>query len=237
VEGYVGQQFVGVDLHRRRSVIVRTTAAGEVLEAVQVVNDVDRLSEVIARAGECPEVVLEATYGWYWAADALQAAGAQVHLAHPLGVKAFEYRRVKNDLRDAADLADLLRMGRLPEAWIAPPATRELRELVRHRAKLAALRSHCKAEVHAVLAKCGVQVAMSDLFGVAGTVLLDGLDLSVPYAARIASLRRVMEGVDFAVDLFVGLARGRLARDPGFTAMQTVPGIGPTLAAVFVADR
>ncbi len=53
---------------------------------------------MIARAGESPEVVLEATYGWYWAVDALQAAGASVHLAHPLGVKAFEYRRVKNDL-------------------------------------------------------------------------------------------------------------------------------------------
>ena len=158
MESYAGQQFVGIDLHRRRSVIVRTTAAGEVLESVRIVNDVDRLTGVIARAGEAPEVVLEATYGWYWAVDALQAAGARVHLAHPLGVKAFEYRRVKNDVRDAADLADLLRMGRLPEAWIAPPATRELRELVRHRAKLVGLRSHCKAEVHAVLAKCGVQV-------------------------------------------------------------------------------
>lgn len=87
-------------------------------------------------------MVLEATYGWYWAVDALQCGGAQVHLAHPLGVKGFEYRRVKNDVRDASDLADLLRMGRLPEAWIAPPATRELRELVRHRAKLVALRPH-----------------------------------------------------------------------------------------------
>jgi hypothetical protein len=38
---------------------------------------------------------------------------------------------VKNDVRDAADLADLLRMGRPPEAWIAPPTVRELRELVR----------------------------------------------------------------------------------------------------------
>jgi transposase len=54
-------------------------------------------------------VVLEATYGWYWAADALADLGANVHLAHPLGVKAFSYRRVKNE-RDAADLADLLRM-------------------------------------------------------------------------------------------------------------------------------
>ena len=119
---------------------VRMTDSGEVLESVQILNDVDRLNTVVARCGEDPEVVLEATYGWYWAVDALRSAGAQVHLAHPLGVKAFEYRRVKNDVRDATDLADLLRMGRLPEAWIAPPATRELRELVRHRAKLVGLR-------------------------------------------------------------------------------------------------
>jgi transposase len=233
---YAGKQFVGMDLHRRRSVVVRSTAEGNVLEAVQIVNDVDRLNSVIARAGESPEVVLEATYGWYWAVDALQAAGAEVHLAHPLGVKAFEYRRVKNDLRDATDLADLLRMGRLPEAWIAPPATRELRELVRHRAKLVGLRSHCKAEVHAVLAKCGIQVLMSDLFSVAGNDLLDRLALPAPYAARIASLRRLLEDLEFEINLFTGLARGRLAQDPGYVALQQIPGIGPVLAAVFLAE-
>lgn len=233
---YAGQQFVGIDLHRRRSVIVRTTEAGEVLESVRILNDVESLDRVIARAGEDPEVVLEATYGWYWAVDALQAAGANVHLAHPLGVKAFEYRRVKNDFRDAADLADLLRMGRLPEAWIAPPATRELRELVRHRAKLVALRSHCKAEVHAVLAKCGVQVLMSDLFGVEGTALLDRLRLPAPYAARIASLRRLLEGLDFEIDLFHDLVQGRLRNQPDYVAVQQIPGIGPVLGAVFVAE-
>src|SRR5512135_609848 len=97
---------------------------------------------VIAVTNAMLPLVLEATYGWYGAADALAAAGAEVHLAHPLGVKAFSYRRVKNDVRDAADLADLLRMGRLPEAWIAPPEVRELRELVRHRAKLVAIRAN-----------------------------------------------------------------------------------------------
>jgi len=246
VEGYVGQQFVGIDLHRRRSVIVRTTAAGEVLERVRIVNDADRLASVLARAGETPEVVLEATYGWYWAVDALQALPNEpgVHLAHPLGVKAFEYRRVKNDERDAADLADLLRMGRLPEAWIAPPPTRELRELVRHRAKLVGLRSHCKAEIHAVLAKCGVQVLMSDLFGLEGTALLDDLRaqgrLPPPYAARVASLRRVMDTLDFEIDVFAGLIRGRLTTDPdlapAYTAVRTIPGIGPVLGAVMIAE-
>ena len=237
---YAGQQFVGVDLHRRRTVLVRTTDAGEVLESVRISNDVDSLNLVMARAGVDPEVVLEATYGWYWAVDALQAAGALVHLAHPLGVKAFEYRRVKNDERDAKDLADLLRMGRLPEAWIAPPATRELRELVRHRAKLVGLRSHCKAEVHAVLAKCGVPVSLNDLFGVAGNEVLDRLvdhdRLPGPYAARVRSLRRLIEDLDFEIDLFAGIVRGRLARDPSYVAVQQIPGIGPILGAVFVAE-
>jgi transposase len=236
VSEYDGRQFVGIDLHRRRSVIVRVTEAGEQLETVRIVNDVERLASVMARAGQAPEVVLEATYGWYWAADALAELGAVVHLAHPLGVKAFEYRRVKNDERDAADLADLLRMGRLAEAWIAPPATRELRELVRHRAKLVALRSHCKAEVHAVLAKCGVQVSMSDLFGVAGSALLDRVELSAPYRARINSLRRVMDALDFEIEVFTRLSRNRLSRDPGYVAVQQIPGIGSVLAAVLVAE-
>jgi transposase len=233
---YAGRQFVGIDLHRRRTVLVRTTEGGDVLEAVRILNDVDSLNQVMARAGEDPEVVLEATYGWYWAVDALQVAGAHVHLAHPLGVKGFEYRRVKNDFRDAADLADLLRMGRLPEAWIAPPATRELRELVRHRAKLVGLRSGCKAEVHAVLAKCGIAVPMSDLFGLEGTQLLDHLAVPAPYGARVQSLQRLIEDLEDEIDLFARLARGRLVADPGYVAVQQLPGVGPILAAVFVAE-
>lgn len=235
---YDGRQYVGIDLHRARSVIVRTTETGDVLEAVQIPNTPLALAQVMTRAGERPEVVLESTYGWYWAVDTLHDLETEpaVHLAHPLGVKAFEYRRVKNDLRDAADLADLLRLGRLPESWIAPPATRELRELVRHRAKLVALRSHCKAQVHAVLAKNGVQVPMSDLFGLAGTALLDTLELPKPYAARIASLRRVMDALDFEIGVFEKLTKGRLGADPGYRAVQTIPGIGPILGAVLVAE-
>lgn len=130
-----------------------------------------------------------------------------------MGMKSFEYRRIENDVRDARDLADLLRMGRLPQAWIAPPPARELRELVRHRAKLVRVRSHAKAQIHA---KCGIQVLMSDLFGVAGTELLNGLDLPEPYPARIASLRRVMDLlVDFEIDICTGRARASWPRIRG----------------------
>ena len=152
------------------------------------------------------------------------------------GVKAFSYRRVKNDQRDAADLADLLRMGRLPEAWISSPHTRELRELVRHRAELVAMRSQCKAHIHAVLAKGGIWVPMTDLFGVEGNLLLDKVTMPAPYKERIASLRRFIEGFDAEIDLFTALVQRRLTHDAGYTAIQQIPGIGPVLAAVFVAE-
>jgi len=84
-EEYAGRQVVGIDLHRRRSVIVRMTESGQRLETVRILNDRERLADVMSRAGEAPEVVLEATYGWYWAADALAELGASVHLAHRLG--------------------------------------------------------------------------------------------------------------------------------------------------------
>jgi hypothetical protein len=148
----VEREYVGIDLHRRRSVIVRKNSDGELLSKVHIDNDPIALAAVVSAAGPNPEVVLEATFGWYWAADVLAELGAEVHLAHTLGNN-WGNRRVKNDERDAADLVDRLRLGRLAEAWIAPPEIRELRELTRYRHKLMRLRSGLKAQVHAVMAR------------------------------------------------------------------------------------
>ena len=237
MDEYAGRQYVGVDLHRRRSVIVRMTPEGERLgQAERIVNDPWELAARVASWGESPEVVLEATYGWYWAADVLAEAGAKVHLAHPLGVKGFAYRRVKNDELDARDLADLLRMGRLPEAWIAPPEVRGLREEVRHRCKLVAIRSGLKAQIHSVLAKQGVQVPVSDLFGVAGQKLLDEIGLDAPFQARLLSLRRLIDAFTFEIDVLAKRVGAGLKHHRGFRAIQALPGVGPVLAAVFVAE-
>jgi transposase len=233
---YAGKQFVGIDLHRQRSVIVRQTDTGEQLSAVRIVNDPVAWGLEIERAGPNPEVVLEATYGWYWAADLLEAAGANVHLAHPLGVKGFRYRRVKNDVRDAGDLADLLRMNRLPEAWIAPPPVRELRELVRYRAKLVALRSGLKAQVHAVLAKAGVLINATDLFGVTGRKHVERTPLAGVYAQKVASLLHLIDTLDAQEQALNTRIATELRRHLGYQAIQALPGVGPVLGAVFVAE-
>jgi hypothetical protein len=58
------RQYVGIDFHRRRSVVVRMSATGEKLSTVRIANDPVALAAAVAAAGPEPEVVIEATYGW-----------------------------------------------------------------------------------------------------------------------------------------------------------------------------
>jgi transposase len=228
------RQYVGIDFHRRRSVIVRLDSAGDRLGVHRVRNDALEFAAVMSEAGDCPLVVIEATYGWYWAVDFLQDLGCCVHLANP---KALNWgdRRVKNDVIDATDLADMLRLGRLPEAWIAPPAVRELRELVRYRARLVQLRSG-KAQVHAVMAKEGVLPAHTDMFCARGKRQLDEMELARNYAIRVQSLRELIDVYDRDIKMLESDIEQHLKDDRGYQAVQAIDGVGPTIAAILVAE-
>jgi transposase len=229
------RQYVGIDLHRRRSVIVRMAEDGQVLGVDQVVNDPVALSMAVVKAGPDPEVALESTYGWYWAVDLLQANGAHVHLVHPLGLH-WDSRRVKNDIRDSTELANRLRRGDLPESYIAPPEQRELRELVRYRAKLTALRTSGKAQIHAVMAKEGILPTLDDMFGPGGQALLDQMPFEGAYGLRVDSLRKLLDV--YAAELTVVEAElaARFAEHAGYRAIQAICGVGPIMAAIFVAE-
>jgi transposase len=230
----VQRDYVAVDLHRQRSLIVRENEAGE-QSVERIFNDPDTLKEVIAGAGAAPEVAIEACYGWYWAVDALQEVGARVPLVHPGGLN-WEERRVKNDYRDCCELIDRMRLGKLPEAWISTLEVRELRELVRYRAKLVQLRTGLKAQLKAVLAKHGLHPPVNDLWGVAGPKWLDGLELPEAYTVRIESLRDLVKVYERQIDMLERRIHRLLKNDPGYRAVQAIDGVGPVIAAIFVAE-
>jgi transposase len=79
-------------------------------------------------------------------------------------------------------------------------------------------------------------VSVSDLFGVAGTTLLDELMFPAAYRYRVDSLRRLINAFDVEIDATAQLTQRRLGNDPGFAAVQTIPGVGPILGSVFVAE-
>lgn len=235
MQDQVSRQYVGIDLHRRRSVIVRLDEAGKVLGMKRVLKGPVEFALAMAEAGEGPEVALGATYGYYWAADLLKDNGATVHLVHSLGLH-WGSRRVKNDEKDATELAKRLWRGDPPEAWVAPPGVRDLRELVRYRAKLVALRTSAKAQVHAVMAKCGVLPGLDDMFGPGGQVLLEGMELPQPYRYRVDSLRRLVEVFDDEIEIAESQVHKHLKAHQGYKAIQALHGVGRVTAAIFVAE-
>ena len=229
------RQYVGIDLHRRSTTLYRMAEDGEMLGTERIVSQPFELAQAMEAAGPEPEVVLESTYGWYWAADVLQDLGAHVHLAHALGNNWGE-RRVKNDERDARDLAAMLRIGRLAEGWIAPHDVRELRELVRYRYSLIRHRTSAKAQIHGVMAKNGILPAVGELWGPTGQAQLDRLELPEAYSMRLDSLRNLLDVYDHSIAELDAHIHAELKGDAGYRALMTLPGVGKVLAAIFVAE-
>jgi transposase len=79
-------------------------------------------------------VALECSTGTAALADALiQRTGWDMHLCHPGYVRRLRQNPDKTDLSDAHLPADLVHVGYLPRVWLAPPAIRDLRTVVRYR--------------------------------------------------------------------------------------------------------
>src|SRR5205814_5048986 len=104
------------------------------------------------------------------------------------------------------------------------------------RAKLVHLRSGLRCQVHAVLAGQGVAVPVSDLFGLGGMKLLERAPLSPAARTRIDSLLRLIDAFDTEIDQAARTTAGQLKTHAGYTAVQTLPGVGPILGAIFVVE-
>ena len=107
-----------------------------------------------------------AAFGRGWLADLLEDYGFGARLVHPLRCQAIASARLKND------------KGPARRSWpgccartcsrrrgVAPPAVRQLRALLRHRAGLVRLRTRQQNRIHAVAADFGCHRSGSYLSG------------------------------------------------------------------------
>lgn len=115
--------YLGVDLHRKRSVVTALAEDGTVMLSRRIPGRPEDFRRIFGELEPGSiSVAFEATYGWFWFADLLADAGIEAHMAHPLATKAIAAGRVKNDSVDARTLAHLLRTH-LPRR----PGSRHLR--------------------------------------------------------------------------------------------------------------
>jgi transposase len=71
-----------------------------------------------------------------WLVDGLMEAGYKVHLANTTAIQQYSGLKHADDDSDANWLANMLRLGILPEGYIYPKEERMLRDLLRKRLQL-----------------------------------------------------------------------------------------------------
>ena len=153
--------FVGLDYHQAFIQVCVLDRQGSMLMNRRCDNVADDLLAAVGRIPGQPEFAIEACCGAADLAEELVDRGLQVSLAHATYVHKLKQSPDKTDWSDARLLADLLRVGYLPRAWLPPYSVRQLRHIVRYRQQLANARRAAKLRVTGLLRAERVQLAVS----------------------------------------------------------------------------
>jgi transposase len=158
---------VGIDLHRKNLVVAAIDDGGEVIDPVRIdCQDTEAILRVVRSLGAF-RAVIEATGTYRWLYDLLSPHGT-ILLAHPLRLRAMVQRRAKTDKLDAVLLAQLLRIDQIPLAYVPPQKYQELRDLTRHRTRLARGQAEAKIKLRGLLAQRNCVAPYKQPFGPRG---------------------------------------------------------------------
>jgi transposase len=230
---------VGLDLSRTRLDVHAMDEAGTSLAVTTAAPDAGGLASLAARLGEFGQpvaAVIESMNGARFVHDQLELRGWTVEIADAVKVKGFAPLACKTDKIDAWVLAELSRRDLVPAIWLPDPAVRGTRERARWRLHLVRHRTALKNRIHATLLAFGHPCPVSDLFGVAGRRLLDGLGLPEPWAGDVSAALRLIDVLDAEIDECEAALRREGAAHRYVPTLMTAPGIGPVLGYTIAAE-
>jgi transposase len=188
-------------------------------------------------AGARVQAALEATTGWRFLVEELQAIGAEVHLAEPAETSERRGRkkRAKTDRADARHLRELLSAGQLPESWLPPAHLLELRSRVRLRHTLAEQRTEWQQRMQAQLYHHGVPQRRS-LLTAENRTWLEQLELPGAARLQIEVALRMIDQIRREVEPIERELRSFARRQPGCRALMRQYGIGELTAVTILAE-
>ena len=138
---------IGIDLHTKNMSLAAVNDNGNLVKLESIPCNTVHLEQFFANLGRPVQATVESTSNWYWLDDWFRDQGIPLKLAHAKMLKAISYAKVKTDSVDARTLAELLRVGLIPEAHQCRREQRDLRELTRGRLRMIERRDQGSASV------------------------------------------------------------------------------------------
>ncbi|MHB8311260.1 MAG: IS110 family transposase [Metallibacterium sp.] len=126
--------YAAIDLHSSNSVLAVMDGEGKALLQCRRPNELPRLlADLAPYRNDLVGVAVESTYNWYWLVDGLIDHGYAVRLVNTTAIPQYDGLKHGDDHSDALHLAQLMRLGLLPEGYIYPREQRATRDLLRRR--------------------------------------------------------------------------------------------------------
>lgn len=228
--------YLGVDLHKRSCWVTVLDADGRVLKSVKLGTERWELLEYFGQVEKPAALAVEATFNWYYFLNLMEPLGLELHLVHPWKTRAIASARIKHDKLDSRILAELLRTGFLAEAWIAPRAIREQRQLLRYRVHTTQWATGAKNSIHGILNRNGIRSPLRSIFGPQGRQFLQEVELPATDRWEVDGQLERLELLGRQLAALDGEVRRSSRKHPVAQALEAIPGIGPFMALLLVAE-
>jgi transposase len=230
--------YAGFDLHSSNNYLAIVDAEGKRVFKKKLHNDPDIiLGELKPYRKRIAGIAVESTFNWYWLVDMLMRAGYKLHLANPSAIQKYSGLKHSNDQHDAFWLADMLRLGILPEGYIYPKEERPIRDLLRKRGQLVKLRTSLVISLQNTISRnCGISVSVNDVKALKedriSPLLSDNEDLELAGSVSketIDYLTRKIRGIEKVIE-------NRISLDAQYQNLVTIPGVGKILALTIMLE-
>jgi transposase len=230
--------YAGTDLHSNSNFLGIIDGQGKRVFKKKLPNELSLIRQTLQRfQGELVGIAVESTYNWYWMVDGLMEEGYKVHLANPSAIQQYTGLKHTDDKHDAFWLAEMLRLGILPEGYIYPKKERPIRDLLRKRGHLVRLRTSLVVSLQNILSRnLGRKLRVNDVKSFREDRITSFLEMSedIALAGRVSKeaidhLTRQIYKIEWAV-------QKKITVKEEYRYLLTLPGVGKILALTIMLE-
>ncbi len=232
------QLYAGCDLHGNNNFFGIIDEQGKRIFKKKLPNDFGLILPTLEPfKEELVGIAVESTYNWYWVADGLKDEGYRVHLANPSAMQQYVGLKYSDDRHDAFWLAEMLRLGILPEGYIYPKEERPLRDLLRKRRHLVRLRTSLIISLQNILSRnLGRKMNVNDVKALKEDRISPLLDMNEDLALAGRVSKEEIDHLTHQIYQIEWVVQKKVALKQEYRYLLSVLGVGKILSLTIMLE-